>query len=199
MELKHSLWIRTAGALAGVLLTGSVLAAEGPRYTYGEIGYERLDIDNYSGDGDFGNIGGSFAVHDSIYLFASYSDGSIDGSPGDIDVSTFEAGVGYHYPFNDTVDLVLNAAYAWAKVDFDNFGNEDDDGYALSAGLRAMVTPQLELNGGGSYVDISDDDTAIYLGAVYSFTDMFAVTTGASFGDNATSYGIGLRLYFDVK
>jgi hypothetical protein len=185
--------------VAGVLLAGSVMAADGPRYTYGEIGYERLDIDNYSGDGDFGNIGGSFALNDRIYMFAAYQDGSVDGSGPDIDVSTFEAGLGVHFPLNDTIDLVGNAAYAWAKVDVDNFGNEDDDGYALSAGLRAMVTPKLELNGGGSYVDISDDDTALYLGAVYSFTDMFAVTTGASFGDDATSYGVGLRLYFDVR
>ncbi len=81
----------------------------------------------------------------------------------------------------------------------DDFNSQDDDGYAIRAGIRAMLTPQFELNGGGSYVDVSDDDTALYVGAVYSFTDMFAVTGNVSVGDNATAYGVGLRLYFDVK
>jgi hypothetical protein len=34
---------------------------------------------------------------------------------------------------------------------------------------------------------------------VFNFTDMFALTGNVSVGDNATAYGIGLRMYFEVK
>ena len=56
-----------------------------------------------------------------------------------------------------------------------------------------MLTPQFELNGGGTYVDVTDDDTALYVGGVYNFTDMFALSGDVSVGDNATAYGVGMR------
>jgi hypothetical protein len=182
-----------------MLLAGSAAAREGPRYTYGELGYARVDFDNFSEDADLFGANGSLAVSDQIYLIAAYSDGSIDGNGFDIDLKQAEAGVGLHFPLNSKVDFTADASYVWAEVDAHRFNSQDDDGYAIRAGIRAMLTPQFELNGGGSYVDVSDDNTALYVGAVYNFTDMFAMTGNVSVGDNATAYGVGLRLYFDVK
>jgi Outer membrane protein beta-barrel domain len=198
MTRKTTVWTRGASVVAAALFAGSVLADEGPRYTYAEAGYSVLDIDDFDEDGDIFSVGGSLAVHEKVHLFAAYSDGSIDGSGFDIDITNVEVGGGLNLPLSNTVDLVLDAAYVWAELDADNFDSVDDDGFALRAGLRAMLTPKFELNGGGTYVDVSDDDTALYVGAVYNFTDMFAMTGGASIGDNATSYGVGLRLYFDT-
>jgi Outer membrane protein beta-barrel domain len=187
---------------AAVLAVGLAVPAlaEGPRYTYGELGYQRVDIDNYSGDGDFGFAGGSIGLNDRLYLFGSYSDGSVDG-PGnsDVDITTAAAGLGVHFPLNDTVDFVVDGAYVWSEVDSDFFNSQDEDGYAVRAGLRAMLTPKFELNGGASYVDVTDDDTSAFVGAVYNFTDVFAVTGGADIGDNATTYSVGLRLYFNMR
>lgn len=195
--MKNTLWARRAGFVAATLLAGSAAAAEGPRYTYGEIGYSRIDFDNFSEDADVFNAAGSFAVTDRVHLIAGYSNGSVDGSGFNVDLESATIGAGLNFPLNSTVDLVADAAYAWAKVDTNNFGSEDDDGYALNVGLRAMLTPRFELNGGGTYVDISDDDTALYVGAVFNFTDMFALSGNISVGDNATAYGVGLRLYFE--
>ena len=199
MDQKSKRWIRPAGLVAAMLFAGSAAASEGPRYTYGELGYARVDFDNFNEDADLFGANGSLAVSDQIYLIASYSDGSIDGNGFDIDLKQAEAGAGLHFPLNSKVDFTADASYVWAEVDADGFNSQDDDGYAIRAGIRAMLTPQFELNGGGSYVDVSDDDTALYVGAVYNFTDMFAVTGNVSVGDNATAYGVGLRLYFDVK
>jgi hypothetical protein len=197
--MKNALWARRAGFVAAALLAGSAFAAEGPRYTYGEIGYSRVDFDNFSEDADLFNASGSFAVTDRIHLIAGYSNGSVDGSGVDVDLESATFGAGLNFPLNEKVDLVADAAYAWAKVDVKHFGSESDDGYALNFGLRAMLMPQFELNGGGTYVDISDDNTALYVGAVYSFTDMLALSGNISVGDNATAYSAGLRFYLDTK
>ncbi len=199
MSKKVSIGSQRAGLAAAVLLAGSALASEGPRYTYGELGYSQVDFDNFNEDADVFGAGGSLAVSDRIYLIASYSYGNVDVSGFDIDLNTAQVGAGLHFPLNSTVDFIVDASYVWAEIEADGFDSQDDDGYALRAGLRAMLTPQFELNGGGSYADVSDDDTALYVGAVYNFTDMFAVTGNISAGDNATAYGIGARFYFDVK
>ncbi|HET6473523.1 MAG TPA: outer membrane beta-barrel protein [Pseudomonadales bacterium] len=183
----------------GALIAGSSAApaaAAGPRYTYGEVGYSRVDFDHFSEDADVGAIAGSFAIADHWYLVADYSYGTIDNTGADVDLQNADAGVGFHVALDDRVDFIAEAAYAWARVEADRF-SDDDDGYALKAGIRAMLTPQFELNAGGTYVDISgDDQKAGYVGAVYNFTDMFAVTGTISAGDDATAYSVGLRLYF---
>jgi|APFre7841882724_1041349.scaffolds.fasta_scaffold80283_2 hypothetical protein len=199
MNMKTSIWARRAGFVAAVLVAGSAVASEGPRYTYGELGYAQIDFDGFNEDADVFGADGSLAVSDRVFLIASYSQGTIDASGFDVDLTTAAVGAGMHFPLNETIDFVADAAYVWAEVDADSFDAQDDDGFALSAGLRAMLTPQFELNGGGTYVDVSDDDTALYVGAVYNFTDMFAVTGNVSVGDNATAYGVGARLYFDVR
>jgi Outer membrane protein beta-barrel domain len=188
-----------AAALVAAGLALPALAAEGPRYTYGELGYQRVDFDNFSEDADVGFLDGSLALTDQLFLEAGYSYGQIDTSGTDIDIDTAQAGLGVHFPLNEKVDFVVDGAYVWTKVDAGSFGDEDDDGYAIRGGLRAMLTPKFELNGGASYVDISDDNTSAFIGAVYSFTDALAVTGGVDIGDNATAYSVGLRLYFDAR
>lgn len=201
MRLKTSVWARVAGFAAATLLTAPVLADDGPRYTYGEIGYSRVDFDDLNEDGDFFDADLSLAVHDMIHLFAGYSTGSVDVANFDVDVTNVAAGVGLNVPLSNTIDFVFDVAYLWIEFDAGNGGNNsiDEDGYGLSAGVRAMLTPRFEMNGGVSYASYSDsdsdDDTALNVGMVYNFTDMFALTAGAAIGDNVTSYGAGLRLY----
>jgi Outer membrane protein beta-barrel domain len=189
-----------AAALLAVGLALPALA-EGPRYTYAELGYQRVDFDNFSEDEDAGYLAGSLGLNDRLFLAADASYGTIDVSGNDIDVTTIDAGLGMHLPLNETVDFVAGVAYVYVDINTDRYNiSQDDDGYALRAGLRAMLTPKLELNGGATYVDISgDDNTSAYFGAVYSFTDAFAVTGSIDVGDNATTYGVGARLYFDVR
>ncbi len=196
------------GLLAALLASGS-MAAEGPRYTYGQLSYidvEFNDLDSVDADGDGFNVGGSFAVADMVHIFAGYTDGEIDVDDfgfGDIsaDYSQLSAGLGVNYGVSDTVDLVGRLAYINVEIEVSGF-SQDEDGYGLSGGVRAMIMPQLELNGGVVYSDLGggfDSDTALELGAVYNFTDMFAAVAGVSFSDDVTEYGIGARLYFGSR
>ncbi len=190
---------RLAALLCAGMMAGVCMADSGPRYTYGEFGYTRLDIEDFDADGDMLGINGSFAVADQFHIFASYDDGEVDPDFGpEIDVTLLEIGGGINYAISDTVDLVGRLSWVSAELDAGGFGDVDDDGLGLFGGMRAMMNLQLELNGGISYTDIEDNDEAsLDIGAVYNFTEVFAVTADASFGDDLSTYGIGLRMYFD--
>jgi hypothetical protein len=197
MHIGFQKWSRRAGLFLGASLvsTACLAADQGPKWTYLEANYTYVDFDDFDADGDLFGVSGSLAVTDLFHLFASYDTGEIspDGPFNiDLDVDQFVLGGGINYPLSDTVDLVGQVGWVHAEVE-----DLDDDGVGLFGGVRAMVTPQLELNGGVGYVDVGDsDDTSLSLGLVYSFTDMFAVSADVSFGDEVTSYGVGLRFYF---
>lgn len=201
---------RTVGTLAlalvaGLLATGANAADQGPRYTYAEIGYANIEIDD---DGFFGEdpdgdgylLAGSVAVADMVHVFAGYADAELefDNFGVDADYETYEVGVGLNYAITGTVDLVGRLAYANIEVGIDGFGSEDENGYLLQAGSRAMLTERFELNGFVTYSDFGDDldDTTLDLGALYNFTRMFAVSGGVGFGDDSRTYNLGVRLYF---
>jgi opacity protein-like surface antigen len=174
------------------------MADEGPGYTYFDVGYVRTDIDDIEENVDSLGLAGSFALTDNLYLFADYEDGSASFERIDVDVSTTLVGVGANFGLSHTVDLFAEASYVNAELEAGEFIEVDESGFGLSAGVRAMVMPQLELNAGLSYVEIEElDDTSLDLGAVYSFTDVFALVLGVSFADNANTYGVGVRFYID--
>jgi hypothetical protein len=196
MQCKYLLAF--AGAFLALSGTAATAADNGPRYTYGEVGYSHLDFDDFDADGDAWYLNGSFALTDMFHVVAGYTDGNLDANGGgSADYSSWNLGVGINYPISDTIDLVGRLSYLSAEVE-----NDDEDGYGLYAGVRAMVMPQFELNGGVDYTDLGGDfgdDTAVELGAVYNFTDMVAAAAGVSFSDNVTQYNIGLRLYFGER
>jgi hypothetical protein len=203
MRLKTSVWAQGTGLLAAAWFAGGALAAEEPRYTYAQIAYANVDFDDLNNDGDFVNAGASLAVHDKVHVFADYAAGSVDVSNFDVDVTNLDAGIGIDLPLSPTVDVVVDIAYLWTEFDAGNGGNNsvDENGFGARAGVRAMVAPNFELNGGVSYADYedSDDDTALFGGLVYNFTDAVAVMAGASVGDNITTYELGVRVYFGDK
>ncbi len=193
--------MKRAGVLASTVLGGVLLAnaaaagEQGPNYTFMEAGYQHVEFDDFEADGDALALQGSFALNDMFNLVGNYQDGSIESDFGvDVDVTTLELGGGIHMPLSPTVDFVSELTWVTMELDAGAFGDVDDDGYGLGAGVRAMLTPSLELGGGIKYMDVADEDDTSFGGkVVYHFTDMFAMTGVASFGDNVTTYGLGLR------
>lgn len=202
--------ILLAGGLPALLLAGSMVTAhaDGPRYTYAELGYAhiKLDVAGRDRSGDGAVLGGSVAVTDTVHLFGGYTYAEFDFNSGgfgnaDIDYRSLTLGVGANLSINSTVDLVGRLAYVTAEAKRIGF-KVDEDGYGLSAGVRAMVTEQIELNGFVNYVDLGSDlgdDASVSLGALYSFTDQFAVGLGGEFGGDASAITAGVRFYFGKR
>ena len=177
------------GAIASLALAPAAVLAASPDYTYIEGGYVNSDFDG-GGSADGFGIGGSAEVGENIFIIASFSRVSDAGQ--DLDIPT--AGIGYKSAVSDTTDVNVSIAY----VDVDLSGCCSEDGYALDASLRSMMSNEFELNGGITYVDLGGaggDDTSFHVGGVYSFNDSFAVTGGISASNDVTTFSIGGRFY----
>lgn len=164
-------------------------------YNYIEGYYGQVDFDDLGIDGDGLGVGGSFAVADSFHVFGGYS--MIDLDFG-VDADELSLGIGYNTPISDVVDVVARLAYVRAEIDIPGFGSLDEDGYGAGIGLRGMATPQLELNGDITYVDLGSGsgDTSFGAGFLYHFSDAFGAGLSGNWDDDATSYQLNGRLSF---
>ena len=180
--------------LIGLLLLSASAGAEFD-YSYFEFTYADIEFDDIDVDGDALGIGGSYELNDDVFVFGSYQDADLDFS---VDATTIGIGVGYHTALSERADLVADVSYQWVEVDIPGLGDEDDDGFGLGVGVRFAATPQVELNGGISYVDFGDggDDTILSAGALYNFTDAFTGGISAGFGDDVSTIALVARLYF---
>ena len=185
--------------LVGVLvLSGAGAMADELSYSYVQASYQEVDIDVGGGsdaDGDGYSFGGSVAIADQWYVFAEYA--SLDFQFG-IDLSEVAVGGGWHTGVAENTDFFASLGYVTADAEFATF-DADDSGIGASVGLRSMVTDRLELTGSVSHVDLdaAGDGTAINGAAWYTVSGNIAVGLGVSFDDDVTSYGLGVRLYFD--
>lgn len=178
-------------ALGGLLLAVAPLAtmAEGLSYSYAELDYVDLDIDDApSGDGFA--LRGSVGFAGNWFAFADYADSSVDV----FDIESIAVGLGGHFPINSSWDVVGRVGYT--ELDFSGpaFG-ASDDGYLLSAGLRGQLS-QFEMEGHVVYTDLSDggDETAFEVAGRYNFTEMFSAGIAYRMGDDANTFFAGVRL-----
>jgi hypothetical protein len=169
-------------------------------YTFVEAVFSQVEIDGVD-DGDGWFIGGSYGFGTNWLAFAEYSTASFDAGPGtDVDFDQLTLGVGGHCPMTTNVDFVGKLGFVDLSAEVRTpFGNAsaDDTGILLSAGVRALVMPRVELSGALEYIDVGDgDDTGIKLQGLYQFTDLFALGAALGFGDNTDQYGIFGRVAF---
>ena len=192
LRFKHAVW--TLLPVLSLAMPALSQAAAEPRYTYGELGYLNVDFDDINDDGDGFGIGGSYAFHKSFHFVADYQDIDLSGSS---DASAFRLGVGGNLTLRPGLDAVGRVRWIHAEVDVGNSGN-DDDGYGLEAGLRLMINPQLELDGGINYEDVGNsDDTALEIGGLYEIANNFALGADVEFSNDVTAFFLKGRLYFN--
>ena len=172
--------------------------AEGLSWSYVDAAYINTDIESFDEDVDGFALRGSYEIVDNVFVFAGYADQGTSVAGLDIDLQSYNLGLGYAWPLGKALDLYGKVGYVSAEADVDGLGDADDDGYSLAVGLRGRAIEQLELEGAVSYVDLSDsgDDTTLDLGARWYFTPQFAVGLESSFGDDANTYGLGVRWNF---
>ena len=188
-----------ASALAASAAFVPFLAqAEGLSYSYLDAAYVNTDIDRFDEDVDGFALRGSYELTDNVFVFAGYADQGTSVAGFDIDLQTYNLGLGYAWPLGEALDVYGKAGYVSAQADVQGLGDADDDGYSLAVGLRGRAVEQLELEGAVNYVDLSDsgDDTTLDLGARWYFTPQFAFGVEGSFGDDANTYGLGVRWNF---
>lgn len=198
---KHKHPVAALGffAMGALLLAGAPANADGISYSYIEANYQELDLDFGGGvdaDGDGFAVAGSAAVGDSAFVFAKYGSFDLESV---VDYSILSVGAGYHDSLSEKTDWYATLAYVKADLDAGFFGSADDSGYGVSVGLRSMMSPSLEVYGSIGYTDLGDgaDGTAFGAGLWYTVSGNIALGLNASFEEDVTTYGAGVRLYFD--
>lgn len=186
-----------AALCASLMFVTPAVGAEEISYNHLDVGYVRVDVDDFSEDADGFLLGGSFELGENAFLFGGYRDLSADVGGFDIDISDYEFGVGYAWPVGRASSLYGKLSYVSAEAD--SFGiSVDDDGYGLGIGLRTRATDNVELEGYVDYVDLDDlgDETSFGAAARFFVTPQFALGAEVVFGDDSTTYGAGLRWHW---
>jgi hypothetical protein len=206
--------------------TTSIYGAEDLSYTYLELDYINLDIDEVGDSGsildDIDNGGGwgfrgSVEIAPNWFVFGNYSVTDADVSflddqnlffRSNSDINRLDLGAGFHNPVNTNTDLVLRVAYTDIDSGGFNFGgssstsfgdlNEDSsDGYFIDAALRSQLIENVEGSFGVRYTDLQQFDNFSVIGnLMYEFSPTMGVNLGLEAGDNISHILIGLRLSF---
>jgi len=189
-------------ASALLLSMGTIQAAESIRWDSASLSYQSVDLDGDKLTG-FG-IAGTKLVGDNVIIAGSYASVSDDidvfGSKVDVDFNTLSIGLGYRHAISSTTDFFGIVSYQDMEFEASFQGNSEDDsenGYGLQAGLRSLVTAQLELSGSLSYVDIADEsETGFNVSAMYHFTDQFSAGVGYGKSDDVDSLSLSATIFF---
>ena len=171
-----------AAAVAALALPAAASAMENANlsYTFAEFGYQDIE------EADGFNLEGSYQFNQTFFAFGEYNTLGNDGS----DVTTLTFGAGAAVAMNDKVDLFAKLGFVSADIEVGPFSN-DDTGFGLEFGARGMVTKELEVFGGLSYVDVFEDSrTGLELGARYWVQE----NLGISFAYEDVEDGSGFML-----
>jgi len=177
----------------------SMVRDNGFSYTYGQLAYDRWDLD-HGWDVDAITAEGSFALDEHLFLRGSlgFYDGDFDRGPfpdGDVDGHRLSGGVGFHTPLQRGLDFVTSADIIYDEVDVDR-GDDDEIGFELRGGVRHATTEQLELSGGLTYMDLYDDDLGVYGQGLFKLTPVVDLGARVVVGGDRDTYGVFGRYNF---
>ncbi len=186
-------------SIGALMLSSATAMAEGPSYSYIQANYQEIDVDLGGGfdvDGDGYGVAGSVAINDSWFVFVDYAASELESI---VDLDQTRLGAGFNSAISENTDWFATLAYVDLSLKAPGLGSASDSGFGASVGVRSMMNPNFELYGSLGYSDLGDggDGTAVAAGLWYTVTGNLALGLGAEVGSDITTYGIGIRLYFD--
>ena len=186
-------------SIGALMLSSATAMAEGPSYSFIQANYQEIDIDlggGFDADGDGYGVAGSVAINDNWFVFADYAASELESI---VDLDQARLGAGYNSALSEKTDWFATLAYIDLSLKAAGFGSASDSGFGASVGVRSMLNPNFELYGSLGYSDTGDggDGTAVAAGLWYTVAGNLALGLGAEAGSDITTYGLGIRLYFD--
>jgi opacity protein-like surface antigen len=199
MEFKMKKVVLVSALL---LSMGSIQAAESVRWDSASLSYQSVDVEGDKLTG-FG-VSGTKLIGEDFFIAGSYSSLSDDvdlfGSKLELDFNTLSVGLGYRHAISNKTDLFGIVSYEDMEVKASFQGESDsesENGYSLQAGIRSLVTENIELSGSLSYVDITDgSETSFDVSAIYHFTNQFSAGIGYGKSDDLDTLTLSAVLFF---
>jgi hypothetical protein len=178
-------------APGAVLAQGTGTATTGPdiSYSYGELRF----VDTDEGGGDGLRIGGSYDLGNNWLVLGGLTTIDYDGN---VDQTILEIGGGYVFGLNEDFDIVGSVSLVDTEVDAPGPGDGDDSGVSLSAGVRGLLTPEFEVRGAVTHVNLDDSDTYLEIAGDYYITRQFAAGVSVQLAGDNDLFTIGARWFF---
>ncbi|MEN7342085.1 MAG: hypothetical protein AAAFM81_04050 [Pseudomonadota bacterium] len=194
--MKLSGPFRKIAALTLVTLPMTGFAVDELSYDYLELRYAESEIDVNPGqiDGDGWQFNGLFEISNSLHLFAGYERFEFDDN---VRVSTTVVGGGLALGVSPTTDIVLRAGFVDGELD-DPLFETSDEGFLLSAGVRSLITPDIELYGNLQTIDFDDigEEELMTVGADFYLNDEFSIGPNITWVEDTTTWSIGAKFFF---
>ena len=181
--------------LLSALLLHGIALAQSPEQPESDLSYDYLelrfvDVDTSGGDGL--RFKGSYQFPSNWLIVGGIT--SLDFN-NNVDGTLIEVGTGYVWDFKADFDLFATLQYV--NVDFDSPGGSfSDDGIALSAGTRGLISPQFEVRGSVNHTILDNSDTYLELAGDYYFSQQFSAGLSVEFAGDTDILTIGARWYF---
>lgn len=186
--------------LAIALLAGFAGTANASELSYSFVEADYVDIGDFGSGGDsFDGFGlrGSVEFGDNFYGLASYNSTSASPFGVNIDIDTYDVGLGFHHSINDKADFFADASYS--HINLDSFGGgANDNGYTVNVGFRGNFNDHFEGSIAANHRDLGDfgSDSSLALGAHIKFNETWGITANTEFGGDDTRYSVGVRASF---
>ena len=157
-------------------------------YTYAELRF--VDLDDSDGDGF--RVNGSYDLGNNWIIVGGIT--ALDFN-NNVDGDILEFGGGYVWRYTPEWDIVGTARFV--RADFSGpGGSADENGFALSGGVRGFLAPKFELRGSVNHIDIDDSDTYLEIAGDYYFTQKFSAGLSLEFAGDNDLFSIGARYFF---
>jgi len=156
-----------------------------------EFSYNYADIAFITSDGFSGARGrGSFEFLDD---FRAIGELAFAGDNG-VDLTTFSIGAGYIFRFNEQTNVVVDAGFSHAEVEFGGFDADASDFFARGS-LRYEVAPDFEVEPSIGFLLGDTDELTLGVEGRYWFADQWAaqIEISGDTGPSDATFAIGVR------
>lgn len=187
------MFMKKSAIAIALVLASNVSIADSLNYSYFEAASTQYKYDSGLHDETFG-LKLSIGILDNYY--ASLSIENSDFLQG-VDLTSLN--FGYKMPISSNTDFYTELGYLKANFNHLNLASDrpSNTGYTVLAGVRSLVTDNLELNANLQHRKIEKGFTTANVEARYHFNSAFSTAIITSFNeDKDYSYGLNLRYSF---
>ena len=177
------------------LLTSTAFAAEAGKtetgLDYNELAVSYVSMESNSLTFAGYGVNATYLLTENIFIGGGYT--SIEHSATTI--ATTQGAIGYRLPLAPTVDGYVSVGYAYGQVT----DSDAEHMYPMALGVRASVTPDIDVRASVNYTEATDAQTGFSAGVKYKFNNNMFVNAGYMYskGDTAaTMYTLGVGIKF---
>lgn len=189
-----------------LMLTVAATPAVAATPNWNEVSISYFDVsDDFDDESGFG-ISGTKLLNSNFFVTGSYSTFTVNtfdafGFDIDEDFNFLSLGLGARKAVAGNTDIFGTVSYEYAEYavssGFASRTVADNNGYSLTAGVRSMVTPKVELTAAIDYVEFDDEsETGFGVEAAYHFTNKFAAGVGFHNSDDVDTISLNATMKF---